>query len=499
MQSCSVRTSGLGTSIQRDGSILVDTSSDTLTDGTGDVPQTCTDDYARCNDESTLDACSANKRTITFCPRGPCVDDGAGPHCVSISPSNHNLSTADIAATSAQLTFTRHDNSSTFVIDTDTGAILNGLPNNDWTPDVIRQAGEGLIDGVHFTKIATNVGVTTGYGVFLLNSLTLSADTTLIFTGDYTPIVIAYTMDIAGDIRPRWRFVDFKMLGEQRVARVVTSAGGWPGGTPNDNGQSGRDGSGAGGGKVGSEDSNDDGGGGGGSFSSHGGSGGKGGGGSADGGQPGMTHGSETLVPLTSGSGGAAGADDDGAYGGYGGGAMQLVALHRFTLRSTGMIAAPGGNASIATFARLGEGCSDAGAGGGGGSGGGILIEAGLFSFESGATISVVGGGGSRGYPQDPCSDSADLENLTGAGRRASKQDKYTIVDERTGPGGIGGKAADIFGSAADGGDHSVHGGGGGGGAGRIRINALDPPDESSISFVPDLSNVLSTGTVSTN
>ncbi len=255
------------------------------------------------------------------------------------------------------------------------------------------------------------------YGVFVMRSLRVFEDATIVATGN-NPLIIITENDIVIEGRIN---VSAKVGGSEVSPTGAASCGAGQG---EGRGMS-AEGSGAGGG---------------GSFGSLGGDGGPQG--ASPGGGAGVAYGTDNLVPLLGGSGGGSG----GVFGGRSGGAIQLSSLTgRILFGPLGLVEASGTGGSGAPET----------SGGGGGSGGAILLEAGsvICPVEAErAFFGAPGGGGGGGALFLSGGTNGDPNDVPAAGGSFS-----------------GGDGSDLDGVALSGGSR----GGGGGGAGRVRINTL--------------------------
>lgn len=212
---------------------------------------------------------------------------------------------------------------------------------------------------------------------------------------------------------------------------------------------------------------------GGGGFGSPGGAGGSGdnsasGMGVQVGGAGGATSGNPALVPLRGGCSGGSGRYSKSP-GGGGGGAMALVSRTRIAVGAAGTIAA-NGSAWL----------------GGGGSGGGILLEAPIVEVDANGAVTANGGGGTG------CGDQAEDGRTDGkpaqGGDACLEPNRGYVTDGRGGNGGAGNvEATDgAPGLSSPDGSPFGYGGNGGGGVGRIRINTVPGPRQSSGTFSPE-------------
>lgn len=369
----------------------------------------------------------------TPCPLG--CDQGA-PACRALVPSN--------GADRAQLT----DVTADLLIPVGQGARLNtdtGRLVND--SEVLREAGEGVVNGIGFYVIDDFVAV------LAVQSFTLEADAVMEAQGVRAIILLS-----AGDVVIQGLVnVSAENPGRDgKQATVVSGPGGGNGSVPSlglvaEGCAPGADGRGVDG--VGDET-----GGGGGGMGGSGAPGGVG----ADGtpaGAGGVVDTAEcpssALVPLRGGSGGGAGGVDtgEGSDGGGGGGAIQITSFTRIRV-----IGSPGQfiDGILANGGGGGAGDSTAG-GGGGGAGGGILLEAPQMEVKF-VILSANGGGG--GGSDD------------GTEAAAGEDGRFDSTQAEGGTGARpGGRGAALAGGATIGTAGADGTGGGGGGVGIIRFN----------------------------
>ncbi len=282
----------------------------------------------------------------------------------------------------------------------------------------IRDAGEGVINGIRFTNS------TRGGGVFTFGSLVVE-ETTVSVIGSQPLILVALdgatingTLDLRGT-----------------CAANAAGPGGSTGGAASANGM------GPGGGLAGSGDKR------GASGAGHGTSGGGGGNGGAGGPTSGgPAYGDATITILRGGSGGGGGGGGGGFLGGFGGGgggALQIASNRDIAIDGVINVGGCGG-----------KGGTSVSSGGGGGSGGTILLEGAHVAI--GGTLAANGGGGGAG-------DSG----MPGESGRASRIVALGGASSNGSSGGDGG-AGTV--APQPGGDATAAGGGGGAG-GRVRIN----------------------------
>ena len=363
-------------------------------------------------------------------------DEAVDEDCIPVS----NVPVAPLADASAPLTVA----DGAVVLNTTTGEIAG-----------IREAGEGVVNGIYFKATEQADGGTVG--LFAVAGLTVAEGATLQIAGAHPGTIL-----VAGEALIEGQVKLAGTKGNEGDANGPNpggegAVGGGAGGNGSNSSYSGATaGTGTGHGFLGIAGVHYGNGGGGAGYcagggggmgdrpsiagkpgsSEAGGAGGFNGGDGGRGGNGGGPYGSATLVPLVAGSGGAGGYSDTdhgpngaGGGGGAGGGALQISATGTITVGENGTIDAsggPGGNAW--------------GGGGGGGSGGAILLEA--------ATITIAGNilapGGKGGDGCSPWNNS-----------------------------GAGGFAGGLTDGPSWGGGGAIESGAGGGAAGRIRINTL--------------------------
>jgi hypothetical protein len=368
-----------------DGPVICGTTDESC--ASADVLRTCTDVGVEAVDTSCAWGCiAASTRTPE-------------PHCAQIVPHGDavllddlipNGSLADVIVGSGT------------VIDTDTGEISSAA-------STVRDAGEGIIDGIEFSDRGT-------VGVFRFKSLTLVGGVDASGTN-----ALALVADGAVTIS-----ANFDMRGG--CSGNSAGPGGFEGG--------GRAANGAGIGHGDGGNAVNEGGGGGG----YGGKGGPGGNLLDNGGD---AYGVPRIANLVGGSGGGGGGDGQlGGVGGGGGGAIQIVSNTGITIAANDGINAGGCGGK----APVGDG-----SGGGGGAGGTILLEAPSITI-SGA-LAVNGGGGAGGGNIGTNGQAGSLSRTRAVGG--------------TGGGGEGAATDAPNGGAAP---IGTRGGGGGGGVGRMRF-----------------------------
>ncbi len=324
----------------------------------------------------------------------------------------------------------------TWIFNTDNGRIT--VLGEDGTTEeaVVRNEGEGDVDGIAALSAATENGAVMA---FLLDGLTVARGARVLGYGRRALAILArHDVVIGGNI-------DVGAFNDR------AGPGGFEGGRGADpNGQ------GPGGGLAGVMR----GGGGGGGF---GGAGGTGGGGEHA--AAGMPYGDVTLEPLIGGSGGGS-ATESGGRAGHGGGAIQISSR-------TAIVVETGGG-SIDASGSAGRMGAMYNGGGGAGSGGAILLEAprvDIFGY-----VGANGGGGGDAH-------------AGGDGMRG----RVDVVDARGG-GDHGGNGSGDDGIGHNGGDGSGGGGGGaGGGAGRIRVNTTAANEMYMVGVLPSLTSGLAT------
>ena len=386
------------------------------------------DNHQRCNDDGRWER-------VETCP-GLCLVDA----CLPFIPSN-------IDAEHLYLFTAGEGNlviSEDVTIDTDTGAIFGETT-------VMRDAGEGMVDGIGFSIISQGLGER-DLGVFSVVGLAVDRSALVTVRGSLALVVL-----VRGDVRIDGVVEALGQTGgDGSGIPGVGGAGGFDGG---DASAGGGDGNGPGRGLASGADpgaTGGDGGGGGAGFCGEGGGGGEGRDGLGGGG--GDTYGNPSLVPLVGGSGGASGepAPDTGGGGGAGGGGAVQIGATGLVQINGGVNAGGGGGG--------GGGGSENGAGGAG-SGGAVLIE-GAQVVISGCVAANGGSGGSQ--------------DAGGRGRLSAGRAFPAAEEGFIGRGGGGSNGSTIDGGA---GTSSTGGGSGGGGAGRIRINAPDP--NSNVAITP--------------
>lgn len=335
------------------------------------------------------------------------------------------------------------------LIDTVTGAIISG-------EEVIRGPVYGYdpSTGTTFIQMFQDPR-RPKIGVFVVSDLVIDDGATVRAEGDNALVFLA-----SGEV-----LIDGLLTAAARGQ--LPGPGGWAGGRSDESGQGGC------GGHTGASRADGDscasGAGGGG----HGGSGGVGGPsacpeGEIEGGEAGASECCpEDIRPLRGGSGGGGGSvisELEGSIAGPGaggGGGIQITAVEQIVVGVTGAIDASGSGGAGADMA----------SGAGGGAGGAIMLEAPVVHVVDGAVIAANGGGGGGGDDQFP-------DGVIGGDGQPGQLGSEPAMGgegpgELAGAGGPGG-AGDIL----NGGDavSAQYAGGGGGGAGRIRINALEPP-----------------------
>ncbi len=314
-------------------------------------------------------------------------------------------------------------------INTDTGSIQSTQLG------VIRRAGSGLLDGIHFAILAQASGP--ALGTLSMAGFEIQEGASVRVTGSYALVILAQNdVLISG------------LLDASAGAAPISGAGGYAGGARR------QAGNGPGAGGISNNHSGWDHGGGG---AGHGDTGGAGGldlrGASDIPAEGGIAYGSSNLIPLEGGSGGAGGGHNGPGQGGGGGGAVQISAIGRIDVTSAGLINVNGS----------GGGASSTCGGAGGGAGGAVLLEA--MEISVAGTIVANGGGGSD-WEGGPAGTDGLLSDQRAAGGG--------------GTGGAGGAGSALTGLGGT--DNS---GAGGGSAGRIRINTLNgTPDYGSNAII---------------
>lgn len=373
-----------------------------------DVQPTCLGDQ--------LASCGA---PIT-CPLG-CAPSGAGnAHCLVMVPTN-GLTPDLLEGATADV-----DGTDRWSLDADDGGIRRG--NN-----VLRPAGDGVINGIGFTTID-------GVGVFAAHSFTVVAGMDWSVHGSQPGILYAKTTITVGGV------IDAGGSG------AAGGAGGDDGSTSTTS-QSGCHGLA---GRLLSANHGEGGGGGGGATA------GGDGAASTDATPNGLGGGVcsvPSTIPLRGGHGGGAGGANAANNGGGGGGGIALVAMESITISASGAVAAPGGGGQSSTN---GDG------GGGGGAGGAVLIEAptvtiaGALTANGGSGAAAMNVNGSRGSTNSVFGVSGGLYSGPGGTARGG----------RGGAGPSSGGDGQTY-TYDDGlGTVIVRGSGGGGGVGRIEIRA---------------------------
>jgi hypothetical protein len=411
-------------------------------DAVPDVPP-CPVSFRCSSDGGSVEVCDPATGLWSSVPCTlPCVDDGLRARCAELMPSNLPLGESWLRGATDLVC-----DEGTVIADAATGAIV--WRRSGGTVSTVRNAGDGIVDGIPFTTYVSADDAPT-LAAWSLAYLEVGEACTVAFTGAAAAAALLLEADAV--IRGRITVAAGFVTGSPGTAGPGGGAGGAPGAA----------GGGPGGGRPGAPGAwDEDGGSGGGG---HGGSGGAGGTTMyGDGGPGGASHGAATLTPLVGGSGGAGGVEASGGIGGGGGGALQISTQGSIWLGATGRIDAGGGGGQggLATG-------PNAGSGGGGGAGGAILLEA--AHVELAGIVAANGGGGGAGgddtagsgLPGQPGTpDAAAAPAGLGSGEGLSGGEGSSA----TAPVG---RDAEDSGSSAD-----DNGGGGGGGAGRIRINGL--------------------------
>lgn len=376
---------------------------------------TCTRVERSCADEDVLRTCAAigQPPVDEACAWG--CSAATAPHCAVLVPSGGAVLAADLTP-------------KTWLLPATLGSAE--VDTNDGSIGLAREAGEGVQNGIGFTKRG-------GVAVFSFARLVVNGPISV--TGSLPVVFVVH-----GD-------VDVNAMIDLRGGCNGTDAGpgGWPGGIK------GTAGTGTGGGGAGGTGVQGTAGGGGGGYGATGGKGATGTG-SAQGGLGGGPGGDEVISALRGGWGGGGGGGAGGGGGGGGGGAIQIISNGHVTFEGIPTTGVIGGINAGGCGGKAGVGTSGA-AGGGGGAGGAILIEAPVVRLLPGARLTANGGGGGGGRGTDGTSGLADAVAAAGGAGGTSG-----------GAGGAGGASGKVTGTE---GVASAHSGGGGGGAGRIRIH----------------------------
>ncbi len=340
-----------------------------------------------------------------------------GAHCTQFTPSNGAQWTdlATVADGTGDLNVTED-----ILISTDTGGITTRL-----NATVIRNTGEGVMDGYRFRIISGQVSL------LAFDDLTIALGAKVRVTGSHALIILARnTITIVGEI-------------DANGGRNADPTQAGPGGGPGAVGASPAGGCGFGPNGNFNAGNQDAGGGAGGSFGGKGGAGGDNLGGNA------ANVCTDLLkVKLQGGSGGGRGGNpNDSGNGGGGGGAIQFTA--GVSLSVSGLLHAGGAG---------GQSSLIQGGGGGAGAGGGFLFEAPTVNILATAIIVTNGGGGGDG------------KVVTSNGETGRPD---LNVAAKAGNGGDGGAGAS---AAQDGsGNQNAGSGGGGGSIGKIEIQCVNP------------------------
>lgn len=336
------------------------------------------------------------------------------PHCLQIVPTGGAVMAGDVGLGSDALDdITLPMNT---VINTDDGSIKAGSAT-------IRGAGSGVRGGIDFELRGTNVAM------FRFKSLSITGETSV--RGHRAAALVADGMISVGAV------VDARGT----CMGSGAGPGGYPGGAKNVAGF------GSGGGRGGSDNKL---GGGGGGFGGSGGSGGNPG----DPTMPtpgGAPWGTPTIDVLEGGAGGGGGGGNGGV-GGGGGGALQLVSNAQIVIGGSGVAGINAGGCG----GQNGNAGNDGG--GGGGAGGTIVLEAPSVQLVANSALAVNGGAGGNGAASSTSAAPAGSLSRTPAQNAPGGS-----------PGGFGGAANMLDGTAGL--TTGNHGGGGGGAVGRIRIN----------------------------
>jgi hypothetical protein len=394
-------------------------------------------------------------------PDGDGGPDSSGGGRVECVRKEHVIAASNVTTSLASAADSCIAVSGTWYVNTDNGAIVDGMG----TP--IRAAGTALDAGLAYAQEAGGGGA--ALGVLAMQTLYVPSDATLVAFGTRALVLL-----VDGDVLIEGRVSVAAADAPAGTVAAAASAGGVDVGvaTP---------GIGPGGGQQGGTGAGcEETGGGGGGFGSVGGAGGNRTGTNNLYGAKGPAYGTAALEPLFGGSGGGAGVDYTNtvfATGGTSGGALQLTAQGELVIAASGIIDASGGGG--------GGGNQDAsctgGAGGGGGSGGGLLFEA-AHIVVAGIIGANGGGGGSGG------SNSAAGGSGGGGSALVVPASGATMTGT---DGGRGGNGSDAAGLATNG--MGNNGGGGGGGAGRIRFNTLVIDFENTAAIAPSQASGLAT------
>jgi hypothetical protein len=378
---------------------------------------------------------------VSVCALG-CTSTGT-PRCLDYQPSNGASWTIDLNGVTTDLVVS--DNTT---FNTDTGQFTGGIS---------RDAGPGVIDGVHF-RIHADIAV---IGV---KSMDIQAGKTLLLIGSLPAIfVVSEDVSIEGVI-------------DASADTVHPGPGGGVGA------QSASTASGCSAGGNGGQGDARYGGGAGGAFGEKSGKGGS----TTYGAVESLSCADALSAKLNGGSGGGRGGGTaNGGNGGAGGGAVQISSRGTIVFGNQGGIRANGGG-GLATAEQVPVPVLDKGyGGGGGGAGGGILIEAPVIELNGVGLYANGGGGGSGSKTGRPGNDGG----LTTSA--AAKGGKGQCGGSNCGGGGDGGVYT--MAATAGVGDSTNGGGGGGGSVGKIEIRQrTNRAAMGSISPVP-LANVLVT------
>ncbi len=413
-------------------------------DPPADEVVSCIPGSASCNDDSDLQVCNPDGSGVTVEPCAFGCSAVPEPHCLAFVPSNvadRSLLCMD-GLTAPALT----PGAQYVVADTETGGIYQLDGEGNFMPPMIREEGEGLDSGIHFS-VQAQPEEAPALGIFSLQALTVPAGVALMGIGDNALVILS-----CGDVIIQGYIVAGSVVVTDEYGNryVVPGPGGFRSGL----------GPGAGG-DGGSGSSSTSGGGGGAGF------GGPGGAGAAGvyyssvaaGGAGGEPYGRPELVPLFGGSGGGLGAGNTGSYGygGPAGGALQVSTPASIAIQ-------PG--AAVEACGWGGIGARPGGAGGGAGSGGGILLEAHTLTLAAGCVVAANGGGGGSSGQWSMTYGNSGEKGIVGLEPAPGGE----APTDAACAGGMGNSAVDVAGLTAP--CEGVDGGGGGAGAGRIRLNA---------------------------
>lgn len=407
-------------------------------------------------DGNTLMRCNAEGTAFieVDCSPGICLDDFHA-HCMGMDVSNVDDDSLLCAGTSGLGPLEIPTYAAWVMFVTDTGLVM-ASDEEFVLPTIIRENGEGVIDGIAYTQQEQPGGAPT-LGILSVSELHVPEGVGFVAMGPLAGVVLS-----CGPVLVEGLAGSFALPADTFEETPVPGAAGGLGGIA----PAAPDGGGPGGGGMGGMVFSYRGGGGGGA---HGGAGGGGGSlGTASGGPGGTAYGATDLVPLTAGSGGGAGADPYDAAcsseGGSGGGAFHIASASSIEVTAGGSIDVGGGGGTG------GMACSSGGAGGGGGgAGGGLLLEAPVVTVAG--YLLAAGGGGGSGSSSDALGGTDGTQGVAALGTALGGFSSGMGTR-----GGDGGSPAS--GVGLDGGDGTlgveIYMGGGGGGDGIVRINGLE-------------------------